>query len=144
MSASRAAAKEDILTLINTVVVSEGLHAVWENTDNEYIDQKPSTLIPWVRVLVRHRAGNARSLSSSTGTRKHDQTGFALVEIMTPLGGGITEADSLSSAFTTAFRTRSSYNQEVWYTNVMAQEVGQDDGWYKTNVVAEFHYDIIE
>lgn len=144
MAVTRTEAVGLMMALVKTVVDAETLHTVWENTDNGQDDQKPDDVVNWCRVNIRHRNGNPSSLSNSGGQKIHRQTGFVFIEIMTPTCGGRVEADRLAGLFEAAFRTRSSLNQKVWYTNVSSREAGQDDGWYKTNTVASFHYDIIQ
>jgi len=68
--------------------------------------------------------------------------GFLIIEIMTTLGDGGVVADDLAQKFDVAFRTRSSLNQSVWYTDVISQEIGATLGYFKTNVIAEFHYEL--
>ena len=51
---------------------------------------------------------------------------------------------ALAAMFETAFKVRSALNQDVWYTDVVSQEAGTSDGYFKTNVVAQFHYDTDE
>jgi len=94
-------------------------------------------------VACRHREAPATSLPHD-GKKKYQENGFLLIEVLTPQGDGTVTADTLVQAFQTALRTRQSLNASVWYTNVRAQEIGPDNGWFKTNVVADFHYNIIE
>jgi len=144
MITSRTQAKDAMMTLLKTVTDAQSLHTIWEDVDKNTLDQKPDTSVPFSRIAVRHRAGGSTSLPNSAGRKKFQEDGFILIEIYTPSGDGTVTADTLAQAFLTALRTRSSLNQSVWYTDVRAQEIGQDDGWFKTNVVAEFHYNIIE
>jgi len=132
------------MALLKAVTDAQSLAVTWEDVDYGTLDQKPDAHVPWIRVAVRHRDSNATSLSNSEGKKKFQEDGFVLVEVMTPMGDGTVTADILAQAFLTALRTRSSLNQSVWYTSPRAQEIGPDNGWFKTNVVAEFHYNIIE
>lgn len=145
MVASRTVAKDTIAALVKSVTDAESVaHVVWEDTDADTVDQQPATLIPWVRVLIRHRSGGATSLPGAGGVKRNTKNGFCMVEIMTVPGDGNVTADALAQAFETAFEVRSNLNQVVWYTDVTSQEIGPSGGWYKTNVVAEFHYDIFQ
>lgn len=144
MITARTQAKDLMLTLVKSVTDAQSLSVAWEDVDTNTTDQIPDAGTKWCRVSVRHRAGEAVSLSSPSGKRKHHETGFLLVEVFTPCGDGSVANDTIVQAFMTALRTRSSLNQLVWYTGVRGQEQGQVDGWYKTNVVAEFHYHMNE
>lgn len=144
MITSRTQAGDLILALVKTVTDAQGLDVAWEDVDENTADQKPDTMTKWCRVVVRHRAADSTSLPNPAGRKKYHETGFLLVEVLTPAGDGKVVNDTIVQAFLTALRTRSSLNQSVWYTGPRGQEQGQVDGWYKTNVVAEFHYDIIE
>ncbi len=144
MITSRTQAKDSMNTLLKTVVDAQSLSAIWEDTDAGTMDQKPAAGAPFCRIAVRHRDSNSTSLPNTAGKKKFQEDGFLLVEVLTPVGGGNVAADTYAQAFLTALRERSSLNQDVWYTGQRAQEIGPDNGWFKTNVVAEFHYNIIE
>ena len=142
MAATRTEAKDAMFAIVKAVVDVESLHAVYEDTDPGNSDQKPDSSVNWVRVQIRHRAGASTSLSSPGGIQRHQVDGFILVEIFTVPGDGNVSADYLAQEFEDAFREVSPHDQTVWFTDVYSQEVGNTDGWFKTNMVAEFHYDI--
>lgn len=141
--ASRTEAKDAIHALVKTVTDAESLTVVYEDTDSGTPDQQPADLGTYVRVLIRHRQGESTSLPSPSGVQRYVMTGFVIIEIMTPLADGNVVSDALAQAFDVAFRTRSVLNQSVWYTNVISQEIGASLGHYKTNVIAEFHYELL-
>jgi len=145
MAISRVDAKDTILTLIKGVADANSLTwVVYENVDTGTKDQMPTTQQNWMRVTIRHRNGEATSLPNPNGVKKFQADGFVFVELMVPTGIGTNEADVLASKFETAFKKRSSLNQNVWFTDVSSQEAGTSDGYFKTNIIAQFHYDTDE
>lgn len=140
--ASRTEAKDAIQALVKTVTDAEALTVVYEDVDSGTPDQQPADLGAYVRVLTRHRQGDSTSLPSPSGVQRYMMRGFVIIEIMTPLADGNVVADDLAQKFDVAFRTRSALNQNVWYTDVISQEIGATLGYFKTNVIAEFHYDL--
>ncbi|MBW2636055.1 MAG: hypothetical protein JRC86_00770 [Deltaproteobacteria bacterium] len=147
MAISRVNAKDAMLTLVKGVADANGLtHVVYENVDVDggNKDQMPKTQQTWMRVLIRHRTGAATSLPGVDGSKKFQADGIVFIELMVPTGTGTNEADALAAKFETAFKTRQTLNQDVWYTDVVSQEAGTSDGYFKTNVVAAFHYDTDE
>jgi hypothetical protein len=145
MAISRVDAKDTMLTLVKGVADANGLTwIVYENVDTGTKDQMPDTQQSWIRVIIRHRAGEATSLPNPAGVKKFQADGLVFVELMVPTGIGTDEADALAAKFETGFKQRSSLNQQVWYTDVISQEVGTSDGYFKTNVIAQFHYNTDE
>ena len=143
MLASRTVAKDAIHALVKTVTDAESLTVVYEDTDSGTPDQQPANLGTYVRVVIRHRQGDSRTLPAPDGRQRYEMRGFVIIEIMTPLANGGVIADDLAQKFDVAFRARSALNQSVWYTAVTSQEIGASLGYFKTNVVAEFHYDLL-
>jgi len=138
MIASRTDARDIILTTVKAVVEAQSLYAIYDDT----VKQPPTSgSTKWVRVSVRHRNGSRSSLSRKDGSAKHTQSGFVFVEIFTPRDNGLIQSDIFSELFAEAFR---SYNGDIWYRDVSAVEQGQDGNWYRTDVIAEFQYDLIQ
>lgn len=145
MAITRVNAKDAMLTLVKGVADANGLTwVVYENVDVGTKDQMPPTQQNWMRALIRHRAGAATSLPGADGSKKFQADGLLVIELMVPTGTGTNEADALAAKFETVFKTRQTLNQSVWYTDVVSQEAGTSDGYFKTNIVAQFHYDTDE
>jgi len=138
MIASRIDARDTILATVKTVVDALSLYAIYDDT----VKQPPlDGSTEWVRVSVRHRNGSRSSLARKDGSAKHTQSGFVFVQIFTPRDDGLTRNDVLSGLFAEAFR---SYSGDIWYRDVSETEQGQDGNWYRTDVIAEFQYDLIQ
>lgn len=140
MISSRTEARDAMLTLIKTVVDAQSITtAIWDDVEKQRPDEDTEE---WIRVMVRHRRGSRSSLGRKDGTGKHTQTGFLMIEIFTQYDDGLTRSDVLSQAFASAIRGANS--SDMWYKNVAELEVGRDSVWWKTDVVAEFEYDLIQ
>ena len=64
------------------------------------------------------------------------------MEIYTPREGGLVDSDILSAAFAEDFR--SAPDGDIWYRDVSEVEVGENGNWFRTDVIAEFEYDLIQ
>jgi len=128
-----------MLALVETVATAQSITNMFFD-DNE--NQRPDdTSVDWIRATVRHRVGDRSSLARKDGGSKHRQTGFLNIEIFTTYGDGLVKSDTLSNAFATALRA--STDSDIWFRRISEIEVGQDGGWYKSDVLAEFEYELI-
>ena len=139
MIASRTDARDGILAPLKGVVDTHSLYAIYDDTVKQVPDDGDLT---WVRISVKHRAGERSSLGRADKKGKHTQTGFVFVEIYTPREDGLVNSDVLSAAFAESIRT--STDGDIWYKDVAATEVGEDGNWFRVDVIAEFEYDLIQ
>lgn len=139
MIASRTDARDRMLTPLKAVVAAASLYAIYDDT-NKVVPKSAAT--KWVRISVRHRIGSRSSLGRADGKGKHTQSGFVFVEIFTPREDGLVDSDVLSAAFAESFR--STPDGDVWFRDVSEIEVGENGNWFRTDVIAEFEYDLIQ
>ncbi len=128
-----------MLTPLKAVVVAQSLYAIYDDT-GKTVPKNVTT--KWVRISVRHRNGTRSSLGRADGKGKHTQSGFIFVEIFTPREDGLVDSDVISAAFAEDFRN--SADGDIWYADVSEVEVGEDGNWFRTDVIAEFEYDLIQ
>lgn len=139
MITSRTDARDRILEPLKLVVAAQSLYAIYDDTAKTVpIDGT----IKWVRISVRHRNGSRASLGRADGKGKHTQSGFIFVEIFTPREDGLVDSDVLSAAFADSFRNPT--DGDIWYRDVAEMEIGEDGFWFRTDVIAEFEYDLIQ
>ena len=135
--ASRTVARDLILAPLKVIVDAQSLTAIYDDTEKE---PPKSGTAEWVRVSVRHRRGARVTLGRSDGSAKHRQSGFVFVDIFTPKDDGLVRSDLLSNLFADSFRTSGG---TVWYRDVSEVEFGNDGNWFRSDVIAEFEYDLI-
>jgi hypothetical protein len=139
MIASRTDARDRILTPLKAVVDAQSLYAVYDDTAKTVpTDQS----IKWVRISVKHGNGTRASLGRADKKSKHTQTGFVFVEIYTPSEDGLRDSDILSAAFAANFRNPA--DGDIWFLDVSEAEMGKDGNWFRSDVIAEFEYDLIQ
>jgi hypothetical protein len=127
-----------MLTPLKAIADAQSLYAIYDDSPKAVpIDGS----IKWVRISVKHRAGERTSLGRADKKGKHTQSGFVFVEIFTPRQDGLVVSDTLSALFAESFRTTGG---DIWYRDVAGIEVGEDGNWYKVDVIAEFEYDLIQ
>jgi hypothetical protein len=113
-----------------------GIPALWPDTP-----QSIPAGAQWVRPVIRHATGGQASLGNAMGARRFNHGGVLIVQLFTPVGDGMTDANTLAQAFLTYFEAvRSS---QVWYRNIRAMEIGKDGAAEQVNFLADFSYDHI-
>ena len=137
-----AQARDEILTTFRNAWEAEAISAsipvlYWD------IAQDVPTSGSWVRVTVRHFAGNKSSLSNEAGSRRFTHTGTVFVQIFTTHEDGMVLADDLAIIAMRAFEGEVTSPGRVIFRQVRLNEVGQDGQWFQTNVLADFEYDNI-
>ena len=128
-----------MLTPLKAVVDAQSLYAIYDDTDKE---TPTDASIKWVRISVRHLGGRRTSLGRQDGKSKQTQSGFVFVEIYTPRDDGLVNSDILSAAFAGVFRNGT--DGDIWYRDVSEVEMGADGSWSRSDVIAEFQYDLIQ
>lgn len=103
---------------------------------NEEFRSKPVAPAPWVR--IRTRATDAKVASvGNHGRYRHD--GDLIVEIFTGLGTGLGDAADLGDVVAGIFRAWQQGTLVFWAPVVI--QVGEEGGWWKTNVVCPYQWD---
>lgn len=127
------------MTPLKAVVTAQSLTAIYDDTGKA---APKNGATKWVRINVRHRRGSRSSLGRMDGSGKHTQAGFVFVEIYTPREDGLVQNDIISAAFADDFRAGP--DGDIWYGDVSEMEIGEDGNWFRTDVMAEFEYDLIQ
>lgn len=141
MIASRTDARDRMLTPLKAVAdaQSPSLYVIWDDTKKAV---PTDGSVEWARVTIRHRRGSRSSLGRADGKGKHTQAGFVFVDIFTPREDGLVRSDILSAAFAVSFRN--GLDGDIWWKDVSETEVGEDGNWFRSDVIAEFEYDLIQ
>lgn len=100
---------------------------------------------PWARIRVRHVTGGQATLSGGLGggsRPRFRKTGTVIVSIFQPVeaGGDTLQAENLAKVAKAAFEGKATPSQ-VWFRDVVPNEVGIDGPWFQVNVIASFDYD---
>lgn len=128
-----------MLTPLKAVVDAQSLYAIYDDSPKAV---PTDGTLKWVRITVKHGNGSRASLGRADTKSKHTQSGFVFVEIYTPREDGLVDSDIISAAFADDFRNPS--DGDIWYSDVSEVEVGEDGNWFRTDVIAEFEYDLIQ
>jgi hypothetical protein len=140
MPATIQEARDQVLTLLNDVADPNDVAVVWEGTAGNPPADGPQTA--WARIGMRHFLRKQATLSGSVGSRIYTSSGIVIVSLFTPVGLGIEEADRLSVLFRNALEGETT-SGGVWFRNVRGVEMGLDQSWWRTDVIADFEYDEI-
>ena len=135
MSLTLAQARDDMLKMISDAWLPTGKPILYEDRGGT----PPKEGTAWARVTIRHNRGDQETLSNPFGSRLFRRDGLVFVQIFTPVGNGLEQADALAKIALDAYEGKSSQNG-VWFRNVRYREVGPDGNWYQVNVIAEFEY----
>ena len=138
MILSRTDFRDRLLAPLKAIVDAQSLYAIYDDTAKQVPEDGT---IKWVRVSVRHRNGSRASLGRADGKGKHTQAGIVFVEIFTPREDGLQDSDTLSAAFADSLRNFS--DGDIWIADVSEIEMGEDGNWFRSDVIAEFTYDLI-
>ncbi len=138
MILSRADFRDRMLTPLKVVAEAQSLYAIYDDTAKEVPDDAS---IAWVRISVKHGNGTRTSLGREDGKSKQTISGFVFIEIFTPRDDGLTDSDLYSAAFADSLRNFS--DGSIWVGDVSPVEMGEDGSWFRSDVVAEFEYDLI-
>jgi hypothetical protein len=98
-------------------------------------DDKPSE-DEWARITVQHSTGSNDGITNKFFLRE----GIVTIQLFTNFGQGLSRNDILAKVAVDAFQGKSSPGG-VWFRNVRMNEIGNDDKWFQTNILAEFQYD---
>lgn len=138
MISSRTDFRDRVLAPLKTIVDSLSLYAIYDDTAKEV---PKDVMTEWVRISVKHGNGSRASLGRADAKSKHTQSGFLFIEIFTPREDGLTNSDLYSAAFADSLRNFS--DGDIWIGDVSEVEMGEDGNWFRSDIVAEFSYDLI-
>lgn len=139
MIVSRTDARDRILAPLKVVADTQSLYTIYDDTSQTVpIDGT----VTWARISVRHRVGERTSLGRADGKSKNTMSGFIFVEIYTPREDGLIDNDIISATF--AENLRGGQDGDIWIGNVSEMEMGEDGNWFRTDIIAEFSYDLIQ
>jgi hypothetical protein len=104
-----------------------------------YTDVPPPDItgtVAWCRITVKILDGKQEGFGD--GVRKFCNIGILCIEFFAPHGDGGARRDVLAQiAKTYLENVRSS---PIWYRNIRATDVGQDGGFDKINIYADFEF----
>jgi hypothetical protein len=107
---------------------------------------KPGTGATWARWTLIHADGGQNTLAGVQGRKRFGKSGAVMVEVFTPLGGGLKVAYDAAQVALNAYEGKRTPS-DVWFRNVRITNEGQGRGgesaWWSTTVVADFTYDNI-
>jgi len=140
MSLTLTEARDEIMDLFTTAwtagAPSVALH-YWDLS----ADTPGAGNAAWAAITARWTLGNQRGFA--IGPKRYERQGIVTVQIFTPFGSGLTEADSLAKIAHDAFEGVDTPNG-VWFRNVRVNTIGHSGEWFQTNVLAEFIYDEVK
>lgn len=141
--ASIAAARDAMLTIFKTAWDGQTPPVplvIYDDTTQEV----PSGDTPWCRVTIRHNISGRATVGGEVGARRFRRVGVLTVQIFTPTGEGLSNADIFAKVALDAFEGNSTGSDAIEFRNVTVNEVGRDGPWYQTNVLTEFEYDEVK
>jgi len=142
MTATLTQARDEILGHFKAAWDADGTASQYPIRYWAVSEEKPTT-DAWVRITVAHVDGGQATLSGATGQRRFRHFGVVTVQVFTKYGDGLTLNDQLCTVAKNAFEGEVTSPGRVIFRNVRLNEVGQDDQWFQTNVLADFEYDEI-
>ena len=98
---------------------------------------KPSANESWIRVSVKHGDDTSRTFSGRSGTM-FTREGVVIVQVFTPTGKGLRDADNVCRLVSDAFILSS--NSSVFFRNSRMREIGKDGSWWQSNSLTDFYY----
>lgn len=119
---------------------------VYENTIPGTVNgmsATPNTDAPWLRVTVRHNDSEMDSFGQD-GEGSFRATGVVTIQVFTPLDrDGLIFHDRLVKVAQRAFRGKAGVGEYcgIFFRRARINEVGPEERWFQTNVLADFEYD---
>lgn len=135
-------AADEILELFNAPWGALG-HVI--EVPNMRFDPPAETAI-WARWTLIHADGGQNTLAGAEGRSRFGKSGAVMIEVFTPLGGGLKVAYDAAQVAVNAYEGKRTAS-DVWFRNVRIVDDGRgrggDKAWWSTVVVADFTYDNI-
>lgn len=96
---------------------------------------------PWARIAAKHSYRGTTTIGTQLPDHgRIEAEGVVMVNIFVPAGKrGLAFAARLGKVAVAAFEGQRA--GDVWFTDVVPEEVGVDGAWLQYNVKAKFHYD---
>lgn len=139
--ANMTAAKNAILAIFNTAWNAQG-GTVPPVIYDDIAQEHPVDGTAWCRCMVKHTQGYQPTVGGAPGARRFRRTGMVVCQIFTKTGDGGTLNDQYVEVALAAFEGVV-VPDGVFFYKVTPKEVGQNDNWFQTNVIAMFEWDQI-
>ena len=98
----------------------------------------PNDELTWAKVVLKHTDGRQATLAGEHGTRRFSRSGFIVISIFVPVGGGQTKAYQLAQMVSNAYEDA---KLDVWFRNTRIREQGASGAFEQIDVLTDFHYD---
>lgn len=101
---------------------------------------------PYAAIFIKHIAAPQATFRGPFGQpQRYTASGFVTVQVFAPISSrnGTPTAEKMAIIAQSAYRGGSTPDG-IWFTNVVAKEVGAGEGYYQFNVVANFSYDTVQ
>lgn len=143
---NRSQARDEIYAVLKAAWDTTGVTLLYSDVEGD-IDstQQPNKTEPqpFARATLSHNDRSQVALGNANGQIRYEAQGVLVVQIFTPLGEGLSNADSYAILIEDAFdgaRTPGGAR----FKNVTSREIGSDGPWFQTNVTVEFYYDEVK
>lgn len=140
MSLTYRQARDEIFAEVKTAWDPTGHEMIWPDVPKE----KPTdSEAPYARTRLRHATGEQATLANHNGVRRWRRDGSIIIQVFTPLGGGLSVGYDLAKMVSDAFEGKTTAGG-VQFLNTRINEIGPSGNWYQINVTADFNYDEIK
>lgn len=139
-------ARDELLTLCKAALdaaqyaIGDGANILWQG---DTTDRPADGTSHWARVGLLHSPASGKTVgvgaAEEDGPRLYHYFGQLCIQLFTPLGDGLSLADTVSNVLIKALR-RGRTASNVTTKNAVAVEAGRDATWYQTNIYADFEY----
>lgn len=123
-------------------VSASNIPLAFEDVKEDDIPPKNGTA--WARIQVRHNSFFKATVGGEVGNRRFRRVGLVTIQIFTPVGEGLSQADSLAKIALDAFEGKSTGADSIEFRNARINEIGRDGSWFQTNVLVDFEYDEVK
>jgi hypothetical protein len=100
--------------------------------------QAPDTEVLWIRVSIKPGPANQATLGDATGIRAFDRTGLLIVDVLDPIGQGLTTVYTVASSVANIFEN--SRMGALWFRNTRLKELPADGAFKIVKILTEFEY----
>lgn len=135
MSLTFTQATDAILGRFKTAWDTTGLVAGYKGVEFD----RPAGQVNWAFVMIEH-AGSQQTTLGGNQNRDFNRFGTLRVQIHVPIGQGFTPAYPLAKVVVDAFEGVSE-SSSLWYRDVRIQEIDEDGGFERLQVLVDFSYD---
>lgn len=110
----------------------------WPNVKFERPAPVSNEDVGWLRVTIRPGPANQATLGDATGLKSYDRTGLLVVDVLAPIGQGLTEVYTTASDVANIFET--SRMGALWFRNTRLKELPSDGMFKIVQVLTEYEY----